>query len=458
MNTTSNRWMLAAAVAALSVVGWSLSGRTAAEAQQPEEMPAVVPIPSPAIANAGEPQLTVSSRGVLLSWVEHAGSKATLRFAERTPTGWTVPRTVASGDDWTVNGIDVPSVQRLANGSLVASWLRKAVGGMHANSVQLSYSSNDGRTWMPSFTAHNDKRPGERLFASLFQWLDGGFGLVWLDGGAKGPATAAGSAVPQHPAQGGDHGRGHEGGHQGHEGHQGRAGHTAPGGMGGMANMTLRSAIFSGALKQTAELPVDPRVCECCSTATAVTSEGVLVAYRNRSDDEIRDIYVARLQEGRWSEPVPVYADNWRIPGCPVNGPALSARGRDVAVAWYTVKQEQGRAYLAVSGDAGKSFGKPIRLDDGGSLGQVDVEMLPDGSAIATWIELVDGRSQFRARRIGQRLRSAPLTIAAATAGRTGGGLRTAHHGDELLFAWTDVTNGTRHVRLAAARLPSTAR
>jgi hypothetical protein len=42
-----------------------------------------------------------------------------LRFAERTATGWSEPRTVASGADWFVNWADVPSVIRLANGTLV---------------------------------------------------------------------------------------------------------------------------------------------------------------------------------------------------------------------------------------------------------------------------------------------------------------------------------------------------
>src|SRR5438093_13682825 len=71
--------------------------------------PTIAAIASPIAANAGEPQLTVSNRGVLLSWIEHAGAKMTLRFAERTATGWSQPRTVASGDDWSVNALDVPS-------------------------------------------------------------------------------------------------------------------------------------------------------------------------------------------------------------------------------------------------------------------------------------------------------------------------------------------------------------
>jgi hypothetical protein len=113
----------------------------------------------------------------------------------------------------------------------------------------------------------------------------------------------------------------------------------------------------------------------------------VVAAYRNRSDDEIRDIYVLRFEQGRWTEGAAVHADNWRIPGCPVNGPALSAHGRNVAIAWYTVKEDQGRAYAAFSRDAGRSFCTPIRLDDGGSLGRVDIQVLAEGSALATWIE-----------------------------------------------------------------------
>jgi hypothetical protein len=220
--------------------------------------------------------------------------------------------------------------------------------------------------------------------------------------------------------------------------------------------MTLRFASFDPAWKQTAAMPVDLRVCECCSTAAVATAEGVLAAYRNRSDDEVRDIYVSRLARGQWSEPAVVHADNWRIPARPINGPALSARGHNVAIAWYTVKQDQGQAYVAFSRDAGRSFGEPIRLDDGASLGRVDVELLPDGSALATWIELADGRSQFRARRVAtDGARSAPVTVTGLAGGRTGGVPRVARHGDEIVFAWTESSGAAGPVRTAVARLPS---
>ena len=87
--------------------------------------------------------------------------------------------------------------------------------------------------------------------------------------------------------------------------------------------MTVRAAIFGADGVQRSETLVDARVCECCPTAAAVTSEGVIAAFRNRAEGEIRDIYVSRLDaaSGKWSEPAAVHNDNWKMPACPVNGP-----------------------------------------------------------------------------------------------------------------------------------------
>jgi hypothetical protein len=444
------RLLLAVGAVSLGLIAWPLLVAPAMTAQQaPGWPPAIVTLSSPTNANAGEPQLTVSDRGVLLSWIERNGSRMTLRFAERTATGWTEPRTVAAGDDWSVNAVDVPSVLRLADGTLVANWLQKSGSGMHANDVRLSYSKDDGRTWAASFKPHRDNAPNERGFVSLFGMPDGGLGLIWLDGPAMSPDTGHSEKAASDHARGGDH-AGHQQG--GRQGHGGRGGEHGP--MGVRRDLTVRFAAFDTAWKQAGELTVDPRVCECCPTAAASTSEGVLVAYRNRSDDEIRDIYVARLEQGKWSEPAAVHADNWRIPRCPVNGPALSASGRNVAIAWYTVKEEQGRAFAAFSRDAGRSFGTPIRLDDGGSIGRVDIQVLADGSALATWIEMADGRGQFRARRVttdGER--STPVTVATLAGGRAGGSPRVARHGAELVLAWTETESGASQLRTATVRL-----
>ena len=376
----------------------------------------VTPMVTPAAADSAQPQLSVSKRGALLSWIERNGAQATLKFAERTQSGWTTPRIVAAGADWFVNWADVPSVTRLSNGTLVAHWLQKSGSDTYAYDVRLSRSADDGKTWTPSFLPHSDGTKTEHGFASFFELRGGSLGMVWLDG------------------------RNMTGGHEGH------------------GDMSLRFGSFDRQWKQTAETALDPRVCECCPTAAAVTSDGPIVAYRDRSPEEVRDIYITRLENGKWTDPRRVHADDWRINACPVNGPSLSARGRDVAIAWFAAKDNQPKSFVGFSNDAGRTFGTPVRLDDAGSLGRVDVELLPDGSAVAAYIEFANQRADFRLRRVtpaGEK--SAPVVISTVAGNRTSGYPRMALSGDELLFAWVDRAGGSQ-VRTAAARVPAVRR
>lgn len=381
---------------------------------------AIERVPSPAGPNSGQPQLSSSARGLLLSWIEREGQKATLRFAERTAGGWSAPRDVASGTDWFVNWADVPSVVRLASGELVAHWLEKTGPDTYAYDVRLAYSIDDGRTWSPSFTPHSDGTRSEHGFASLLQMPGAGLGLTWLDGRAM---KSGGS----HDAHGADAGA-----------------------------MSLRFATFGRDWNQTSETPIDLRVCECCPTTAAVTSEGPIVAYRDRTEDEVRDIFISRLENGKWTEPQAVHADAWKIAACPVNGPMLSARGRDVAIAWFTAQGDQPRAFVAFSRDAGRTFGSPIRLSDAGSLGRVDIELMPDGSAVASWIEFAEQRAQFRVRRVNPSgAKSTAITVSGLADSRASGYPRIGRHGDHLVFAWTETENGRSQVQTAFARLAS---
>lgn len=389
-------------------------------------------VATPAAANSAQPQLSVSKRGVLLSWIERNADLATLKFSERTATGWSTPKTIASGRDWFVNWADVPSALRLPSGALIAHWLQKSAASTYAYDVRLSYSLDDGKTWSPSFLPHHDGTPTEHGFASLFP-LGDGFGLIWLDGRVEGAMSV-------------------------------RFARFDPSTRPDSQSASLRAGNH---FKQVEESLVDGKVCECCPTTAAVTSEGIIAAYRNRSDEEIRDNYVARLVDGKWTTPQAVFSDNWKIAACPVNGPSLSASGSLVAMSWFTAAGDQGRAFAAFSQDAGKTFSSPIRIDDGGTLGRVDLELLPDGSALATWIEFADqpvapkpagagGTAQFRARRIERGgKRSTAVTIAGIAGSRSSGYPRAAVANGEVVFAWTEAADaGGLQVRTAAARQP----
>jgi hypothetical protein len=288
------------------------------------DAPAAVPwtlrvdtVASPAGAASAQPQLSATEQGVLLTWLENADTTTTFKFAERTASGWTEARTIASGRDFFVNFADVPSAIRLGDKSLVAHWLQLRADDTNAYDVMLARSRDNGATWSPPFSPHHDGTRTEHGFASLFDVKDGGFGVVWLDGRNMKPS---------------------------------------PDGE-GIGDMSLRAATFAADGTQASDAAVDTRVCECCPTAAAPLADGVVVAYRDRSPDEIRNIQVVRLAGGRWSAPAPVHDDGWRIDGCPVNGPAASSAGRDVALAWFSVQEDRGHAFVAFSQDGAASFG-----------------------------------------------------------------------------------------------------
>jgi hypothetical protein len=142
------------------------------------------------------------------------------------------------------------------------------------------------------------------------------------------------------------------------------------------------------------------------------------------------------------------------VNACPVNGPALSARGKTVALAWFSAKGDKPVSFVALSSDAGRTFGPAVRLDDEASLGRVDVELLPDGSALVAYMEFSNQKGQFRVRRVGpDGSRSQPSTVAGMAGNRSSGYPRMAMHGGELLFAWTDREGGSQ-VKTAIASVP----
>jgi len=379
---------------------------------------AVQRVASPAGPNSSEPQIVDSGRGRILSWVERAGAMSHLKFSERTASGWSPAVTAASGNDWFLSYADVPSVMRLSDGTLVAQWLQQLDPITEAYNLRLSYSKDNGKTWAPSFMPHNDGTKTQHGFASLVEMPGNTLGVVWLDG-RNSPFDF------DKPDTG---------------------------------TMTLRYAAYDSSFKQSPDTEIDHKVCECCPTTAVATSDGLLTAFRDRSDEEVRDIAVSRLESGKWTAASPVAADNWKLDFCPVNGPMLAARGRDVVATWFTVKNDLGQAYAAFSNDAGRTWGMPIRLDDGGSLGRTDVEMLDDGSAVASWVEYAEGRSDFKIRRIeSSGAKSAPVAVAPVTGGQASGYPRIARVGDELIFAWTDSAidaSGALQLQTAVAQLP----
>lgn len=217
--------------------------------------------------------------------------------------------------------------------------------------------------------------------------------------------------------------------------------------------MTLRSAgIGIDGRRVGADGEIDDRVCDCCQTDVALTSEGPVVAYRDRSKNEVRDIALLRHDGHHWSKPVQVHADGWKIDACPVNGPAVDARGTEVVVAWFTAPDVP-RVRLAFSRDAGRTFAPPIEVATGDVAGRVDVVLLDDGRAVVSWMQQSSGGAEIRAQPFSRDGVAGPAILVADTSVHRASGFPQMIPADDgLLFAWTDSGDPVQ-VRTAFARL-----
>ena len=373
---------------------------------------------SPAGESSGEPHLALGENGLVLSWLEQVpgGEAHALRMSVLSQGAWSEPATVVEREDFFVNWADFPSVVPVAPGELAAHWLQRGGSGTYDYGVRVARSHDGGRSWSEPWTPHEDGTATEHGFVSVFP-VEEGWGLVWLDGR--------------------NYAEGSHGGEPSNE-------------------MTLRFRSAGGEGGPGGETLLDGRICDCCQTDAALTSRGPLVVYRDRSPEEIRDIAVTRLVDGAWTEGVPVHRDGWEIGGCPVNGPAVAARGERVVVAWFTGAGDLPRVHAAFSSDAGASFSEPVRIDGGNPAGRVDVELLPDGSALVAWLERTgEGGAEVRVRsaREGQPA-GMPTTVASASEARASGFPQMVTIDDgSLVFAWTDVTDAGSRVRVARAEV-----
>jgi hypothetical protein len=194
------------------------------------------------------------------------------------------------------------------------------------------------------------------------------------------------------------------------------------------------------------EVQIDKRVCECCKTGMAATSNGLVAVYRGRSEQEIRDISIVRFANGKWSAPEELTKDGWKIEGCPVNGPAVSSSGKNVAVAWFTAPNEKAQVNLMMSSDSGKTFGGKIRIDEGNPAGRVEVISLPSGEAYVSWIERVTGPSpQLHVRQVAANGTSAtPVNVSGTVRVASGGFPKMVASLRGLVLAWTDSADPSR--------------
>jgi hypothetical protein len=380
----------------LCIVGTACSVKKSAN-EQPQQ---VNFLNSPAKSNSGEPFLfTDKDSTVYLSWIEKCKDKTTFKFSSLKKGQWSEPVIIASGDTWFVNWADYPMVATNGN-QLMAHFLDKSGDGTYAYDVKLTISNDNGNNWLEPVILHDDKKQAEHGFVTLLPYGDNFF-VTWLDG-----RNTAMEGMEEMEGHGGHHGA-----------------------------MSLRAAVIDNKGNKTSEWELDNKTCDCCQTSAAITATGPIVVYRDRSDEEIRDMSIVRLVDNKWTEPKSIHNDNWKIAGCPVNGPRVVAEGNNLAAAWYSVASDTSKVNVIFSADGGATFGKPIRVDEGNAIGRVDIVMLDEESAIVSWME----GTMIKVAKVHSDGRKEPsTTIVSTSESRSSGFPQMTKSGNQLIFAWTD--------------------
>jgi len=370
---------------------------------------------SPSGPNSSLPHLFSNSNKTLLSWVETVGDSLTiLKYSELKGDAWEVPQEIITGNDWFVNWADFPAIVE-HNGNLLSHVLKKSSEGTYSYDVKLNVLPQGELQWRTNLPLHTDNTPTEHGFVTLLPYKSNSFFVTWLDG--------RNTEEKEEEERGA---------------------------------MTIRAAEVSPTGEISNEMELDSRTCDCCQTTAAITKNGPVVIYRDRSEDEIRDISIVRNIAGEWSEPKTIHDDTWKINGCPVNGPKAAAIDNTLAIAWFTATNEKPQVKVVFSSDGGENFDKPIAVGDLNSMGRVDITLLDSNTAVVSYMESKDDSARLKAVKVNRAgAFSKAITITDLDASRKTGFPQMEIVAGNLLFAWSEIVNEKSFIQTAYLSIDS---
>lgn len=338
---------------------------------------------------------TAQDGSPLLSWIEPvSGGSYALRYSIHRANQWSEPRTVIANRRFFRQPAESPSLISFQGGGFLAEWVEVPADSSEAEYIYVSASA-DGVRWTTPVMANKDRSPVQHALVSVVASGDREASLVWLE-------ALKGEDAPSN----------------------------------------LKRTVVSSDGKVLKEESLDPDVCTCCPTSIVKTSRGLLVAYRDHTSKDIRDIAVVRFENGRWTPSKILNADNWEINACPVNGASATAKGDRVAIAWYTEGGDKPRVQLVFSSDAGATFTKPILINTGDALGHASTVLSDNGGAFVSWIEEGDKSSRVLARFVSSAGAAGPPVQIAQGSTQSLGYPRLLQAGQETWITWGNSSSG----------------
>lgn len=355
-----------------------------------------------------QPNLVSSNGSLSLSWISSKEeNKASLNYSQYVEGRWIKPQVIASGSDWFINWADFPA-HAINQDLIITSHLKKSASGTYTYDVVLNLQKLSGEKIKEDFLLNTDGVEAEHGFVSIIANNKKGFFITWLDGR---------NTIEKKPD--GDH-----------------------------KPMTIRFAEITDKGDVIKESELDSSTCDCCQTSIAITNDGPIVVYRDRGEKEVRDIYSVKNINGTWEEPNAVRDDGWIINGCPVNGPKVAVNSKDLAVAWFTVSNENPLVNVSFSKNNGNSFGVPLKVNDHDAIGRVDVSFLNDEEVIVSYMEVDDIGTYLRIKKVSFDGKiSEPITISKIDGGRNTGVPQLEIIDSEIFIVWTIFLDGMNQLK-----------
>ena len=355
-----------------------------------------------------QPNLVSSNGSLSLSWISSKEeNKAFLNYSQYKEGRWIKPQVIASGSDWFVNWADFPA-HAINQDLIITSHLKKSASGTYTYDVILNLQKLSGEKIRENFLLNTDGVKAEHGFVSIMANNEKGFFITWLDG-----RNTIGKKLE------GDH-----------------------------KPMTIRFAEITDKGDVIKESELDASTCDCCQTSIAITNDGPIVVYRDRSEEEVRDIYSVKNINGTWEKPNAVHDDGWIINGCPVNGPKVAVNSKNLAVSWFTVSNNHPLVNVSFSKNNGNSFGAPLKVNDHDAIGRVDVAFLNDEEVIVSYMEVDDIGTYLRIKKVSFDGKiSEPITISKIDGGRNTGVPQLEIIDSEIFIVWTIFLDGMNQLK-----------
>ena len=267
---------------------------------------------------------------------------------------WGESNLIVKSSKMFVNWADFPKITANELNGISAHYLEMSSEEKYSYDIKVVNSKNKGNTWSIPLKLHSDNTKTEHGFVSTITH-NNHFLSTYLDGRQNELSKNDKSIKPQ---------------------------------------MTLRGTSYNIDGEILEDQLIDNRVCDCCQTDLAITKNGrSIVVYRDRSRNEVRDIYYSYKDKNTWSNPISIFNDNWVISGCPVNGPAISTFNNTSAVVWYTFSNNNNQLKIAFSNDISSGFDTPIIVNANDPMGRVDIELLDSETALISYMDNIDGNT-----------------------------------------------------------------